>query len=142
LRQGWVFVVARIDPSAAQDGEDVVFEGLVAPLILRFHAEAPVYPLALTATAGHRTEILLYLLGEGKWESDGRLDLHYAGAAPSRVGLLDFEIEPEGFFDDVEGTFPLLCKFKGTLTPGEMREDLTFRLAEDDRPYRKWVVTW
>jgi hypothetical protein len=142
LRQGWVFVVARIDPSAAQGGEEVVSEGLVAPLILRFQAEAPVYPLALTATTGHPTQILLYLLGEDKWEDDGRLDLHYAGAAPSRAGLLDYEVEPEGFFDDAEGTFPVLCKFKGTLSPEEMREDLTFTLAKDYKPYRKWVVTW
>jgi hypothetical protein len=142
LRQRWVFVVARIDPSAGQGGEEVVSEGLVAPLILRFQAEAPVYPLALTATAGQPTQILLYLLGEGKWESDGRLDLHYAGEVPSSIRLLERDIEPEGFFDDVEGTFPVLCKFKGTLAPEEMREDLTFKVAEDDKPYRKRVVTW
>jgi hypothetical protein len=143
LRRGWVFVVANVDPSAAQAGSEAVHQGLVAPLILRFQAETPVYPLALTATAGHETQILLYLLGQGKWQNDGRLDLHYAGETPySLLRLLDDERRPEGFLAGAEETLPFLCKFKGTLLPEEMAEDLVFRLAKNDRPYRKRVIKW
>jgi hypothetical protein len=39
------------------------------------------YPLALTPTSGHETQVLLYVLSERKWQNDGRLDLHYAGRA-------------------------------------------------------------
>jgi hypothetical protein len=114
----------------------------VTCLIVRFEAEAPVYPLALTSTAGHETEILLYVLSEDKWQNDGRLELHYAGAGGlDSYGLIQ-EVEPEGFFAGTDLDLPLLCKFKGALTPKQMREDLTLTLAADRKPYRKHIIIW
>ena len=143
LRQDWSFVVARIDRRAAKDRGDVVSEGLVAPLILRFRTETPVYPLALTSTSGHDTQILLYVLAQGQWDSDGRLESQYAGAAAAHTTeALRAEVEPTGFFSDAELALPFLCKFKGTLTPEQMREDLRFARVGDDQPYRKHIVKW
>jgi hypothetical protein len=143
LRRGWCFVVARIDPSSKVDDQAVVSEGLVAPLIMRFRADAPIYPLALTAASGHSTQILLYVLGESKWRNDGRLALHYAGGGVYLGNeVLKKRVEPEGFFSRADMTPSYLCKFKGTLTPEQMREDLVFALAEDREPYRKHFVTW
>lgn len=142
LRRGWCFVVARIDAARGAEERQVASEGLVAPLIVRFAAETPVYPLALTSTAGHETEILLYLLSENKWQNDGRLELHYAGAGGLDTYGLTQNVEPEGFFFGTDLDLSFLCKFKGTLTPKQMREDLTLTLAADDKPYRKHLVIW
>ncbi len=150
LRQGWGFVVAKIDPGRATDERKIVSEGLVAPLIMRFQVEAPVYPLALTATSGHETQVLLYVLSEHKWQEGGRLELHYAGMTGK--GIFDevgrweegagSGVEPRGFFSGEERALPYLCKFKGTLTSEQMREDLTLMLAEDDDFYRKHIIIW
>jgi hypothetical protein len=143
LRRGWCFVVARIDPSSEADDQAVVSEGLVAPLIMRFQAEAPVYPLALTATSGHNTQILLYVLSDRKWQSDSRLALHYAsGGVYLGNYVLKAGVEPEEFLYDLEMDLGYLCKFKSTLTPEQMREDLVLASAKDTEPYRKHIIKW
>jgi hypothetical protein len=142
VRRGWCFVVARIDPSSGT-GEQGVSGGLAAPLIMRFPAEAPVYPLLLTSTSGHETQVQLYLLSEHKWQNAGRLRLYYARRTrlPRRDDLLS-DVEPAGFFSDADLALPYLCGYIRTLTPEQMREDLSFTLAEDDDPYPKRVVLW
>lgn len=52
------------------------------------------------------------------------------------------EVEPAGFFSGSDLALPYLCKFKGTLTPEQMREDLTLALAADSRSYRQRIITW
>jgi len=144
LRRGWCFVVARVDPTRSAD-DKILAEGLVAPLILRFQTVAPVYPLALTSTAGHDTQVLLYVLSENKWQNDGRLELEYAGEAHLR-GLEEVCREalpdmPAGCFA-YGGPLSFLCKFKGTLTPAQMGKDMVLVPAEDDEPYRKHITIW
>jgi hypothetical protein len=150
ITQGWCFVVAKIDPARAGEDQAVASEGLVAPLILRFPAGAPVYPLALTSTAGQETQILLYLLSEHKWQANGRLALQYAaptGRAAvdnlySRLEQAGAPAEPQGFFSGAERELTYLCKFKGTLAPDQMREDLILAPAENDRSYNRYDVIW
>jgi hypothetical protein len=145
LDRGWYFVVARIDPSRKADSQESASEGLVDPLIMRFQADAPVYPLALTSTSGHETQILLYVLSRSKWQNDGRLDLQFAGQAYLNRGTrnsLYGEVEPLGFFSGLDLALPYLCRFKGTLTPDQMQEDLTLTLAGNSRFYRKHIITW
>jgi hypothetical protein len=142
LQRGWRFVVARIDPSSGT-GEQAVSGGLAAPLIMRFQAQAPVYPLALTATSGHETQVLLYVLSDGKWQNDGRLALHYAGRTrlPQRENLVA-GVEPAAYFSRADLALPYLCRFGGTLTPEGMREDLVFTRAENNEPYPKRIFIW
>lgn len=35
-----------------------------------------------------------------------------------------------------------LCRFQGTLTPKQMREELVLTLAAGGRPYRKHIIAW
>lgn len=137
IDRGWVFVAAKIDPAADMSDRKAVAKGLAAPLLLRFSAKNPIYPLALTATGGHDTEILIYLLSDTPRTGDGRLELRFTGGAPQ--GWLPFErlLTDENteflFTDPAMGrtTTLRLSKFKGTLTPDQMRSDLEF--APDPR---------
>ena len=151
LRQGWYFAVARVDPTAARYKGRADKEGLVAPLILRFQADTPIYPLALTATAGQKTQVLLYLLSEGKWETGGRLGPYFSGPTNLQVFQWAEELEvaydrqptdPAGFFTETDAGLSYLCRFKGTLSPADMRKDLTFIPADSNDSYRKTVVRW
>jgi hypothetical protein len=148
VSRGWCFVVATIVPSAKEHPDEVAVEGLAAPLILRFPRKQPVYPLALTATGGYDTEILVYLAATQKMTCDERLKLRSAGERSE--GVLDHlvsQCEPQGFFAGklLARTSPrrlFVTKFKGSLTPAEMAEDLVFAPAADDAPYRERVFRW
>ena len=139
LRRDWSFVVAQVDPGRSTNETEIVSAGLVAPLILRFEADAPIYPLALTSITGHKTQILLYLFSRDKWTSNGRLELHYAARFETQPGR---HIVPSGFFTGRELSLPYLSKFKRTLNPEQMQDDLVFTRAEDDRTYRKRIFVW
>jgi hypothetical protein len=71
------------------------------------------------------------------------MTLRFAGKMPGQPLLrLEFETTPKGFFDPMKMEFPYLCKFKDTLTPDQMREDIVFTKAQDDEPYREHIVRW
>ena len=110
----WLFVAARLDAGAkgASGG------AMVPPLSLIFPTRTPVYPLALTATAGQPVEILLYVNAPWRADVGGRLPLLYAGNSGG------------GY----------LTKFRGVMTPDEMREDLAIRRAQSNSSYRKWQL--
>lgn len=147
VSNGWCFVVAIINPTAEQSEEEIVTEGLAAPLILRFQHPNPVYPLALTGTGGHETEILIYLAAAHKMVAGKNMTLRYAQPSllSSALRKLSAAAEPKDFFaaDDLDHpTRWWLCKFKDTLAPGQMRHDLIFQKADDEEPYREHIVKW
>jgi hypothetical protein len=144
VSQGWCFVVAVINPSNDQREQDIVAEGLAAPLILRFPIANPVYPVALTGTGGYETEILIYLASATKMICRERLTLRFAGPMHERnlERVLAGTTEPANFFDPKGMDYPYLCKFKDRLTPAQMNRDIVFALDEDEAPYREHIVKW
>lgn len=152
IDDGWCFVVATIKTASNEDEWDLRSEGLAAPLVLRFPYEKPVYPLRLTGTGGFDTEVLVYLATDAKMMCDDRLALRFAGATES-IGL-DLEtfsqrlrsdsilVEPEGFFKSGDMNCSYLCKFKATLTPAQMGQDLVFAPADDNSEFKEHLVEW
>jgi len=138
IRRGWCFVVARVKPDAELDAED----GLVDPLIMRFPVEQPVYPLALTGTGGHDTKVLLYILAQSKMTANGKMTLRHAGHSNLRSVRSYVVTEPPNFFDEKEIESYFLTKFRDTLSPSQMAEDIYFSPAPDDTPYRKTRISW
>lgn len=136
LRRGWVFVVATVRTGEIEREEILHdrFEGLPDPLVIRFASEAPVYPLALTGTLGAPTEIVLYVLGRGKYRCSPIMELKFAG-------LID-NIPDEFSFRPWEASLKYLSKFKGVLTASQMRQDLELEPAPDDAPFRERYVSW
>jgi hypothetical protein len=148
LDRGWCFVVARIDPAVNPRQVDATTHGLLAPLILRFPSPNPVYPVALTATGGHPTEILIYLVSSTPMTTASPLARKFSGELTPgnlRYGGPLYELgyaDPPGFFDDVQLDLRYLAKFKATLTPAEMARDLEFRPAPDAAPFRERRYRW
>jgi hypothetical protein len=169
VSRGWCFVVATIRPDVKKRSEKVGWSGLAAPLILRFPHETPIYPLALTGTGGYDTEVLIYLATRCKMSCNDRLKLRYAGQfrrwplrlllwhyyQPDPPNFFAFERTcidrpdwaPDSFADEEFPSpemmgYPYLCKFKDTLTPEEMAEDLVFTPAPDNTPYREHQIHW
>jgi hypothetical protein len=142
IHRGWCFVVAKINPASDTTKREAVFWDLIAPLILRFPTSTPVYPLALTATSNQNTEILLYVMAGKKVQTDERFELFYAGKTTQEPLNMLNSVEAKGFFSKQDLELPFLCKFKGTLTPAQMREDLKITFASDNEPYRQHIVKW
>jgi hypothetical protein len=143
VRRGWFFVAGKIDPSTSAGKVAATRGGLLDPLILRFPAQVPIYPLALTSTIGQDLELRLYVLASHKVAADSRLELVFAGDSKDILNVLDPSAEPKGLLlGNPERRAYILCKFKATLTPAQMKEDLTFGFAADNEPYRQHVYAW
>lgn len=144
--RGWCFVTAKIVPEAETDQEKIVSEAMVAPLILTFPTDKPVYPLALTANASDETELLIYTLSDNKLTCNDRLKLHHAKKTSADNLLMHLYMTEEANLDAVMDSLPdknmMLCKFKGTLTSVQMKEDLVFEPADDNIPYRDREIIW
>jgi len=144
--RGWCFVVAKVEPSVEAQQSQIVAEGMVAPVIMKFDTETPVYPLALTATTGAETEVLIYTLSDKKLTCGERLKLRFAGEAEAKSVLDPLltvgEVEKPSLFDDVPEKSMMLCKFKERLTPAEMKNDIEFEFGPDNDPYVERKVVW
>ena len=149
IKKGWCFVVAVVRAQSSPNTNASLSEGLANPLILRFPHDAPVYPLALTGTGGFDTEVLIYMIADHAMTAGDVLPLRYARSQDQSVpsALLNANcIDPPTFFDQDETTAlfknATICKFKGTLTPAQMSQDLVFQQAASDEPYREHLVIW
>ena len=157
IAKGWCFVAAKLNPTKEDGKDEIASEGLAAPLILRFPHKLPVYPVALTATGNHKTEILIYLVADTKMQCDNRLKLRFAGTMQRKLSAVPFRlisssatngtwrstgVTPMSFFkaDDLSPSY--ICKFKQNLTPNEMREDIVFAPAQDKADYREHKISW
>ncbi|NIV70051.1 MAG: DUF2330 domain-containing protein [Phycisphaerae bacterium] len=136
VKKGWCFVTAKVDKEVISSSEGAVSEGLVAPLIMRFDSNEAIYPMALTGTTGFDTEVLLYILSDHKMECGERLKLAFFGETSSPFGD---KYSPE-FFRDAKTKSWQMCKFKGILKPEKMKEDIVFKQAKDNEPFKE--IRW
>jgi hypothetical protein len=136
VKKGWCFVTAKVNKKVDSNSEVAISEGLAAPLILRFDSKKAIYPMALTGTTGVETEVLLYILADHKMKCGERLKLTFFGETTSPFKRTD----SSEFFRDIKTESWQMSKFKGTLSPDQMKEDIVFNQAKDDKPYRK--IRW
>ncbi len=155
INKGWCFVTATINPTHKDKKEhQIVSEGLAAPLILRFESEKPIYPMALTGTGGFDTEVLIYLATDQKMTCGSQITLRHAREYNLANGQfrwlytepnnknIKMPVQPKDFFTKDDFDLSYLCKFKATLTPDQMKEDIIFTPAPDNEPYREHIVEW
>jgi hypothetical protein len=51
-------------------------------------------------------------------------------------------IEPKDFFTGIDMNCGYMCKFRGKLSAAQMKDDLIFKKAPDNEPYRKRIIKW
>jgi hypothetical protein len=145
IDRDWCFVVAKVGPDQEIQYHELVSDGMVAPLILKFETQKTVYPLALTSTIGSETKVLLYTFSENKLSCDERLTLRYANEKKSTSFLVDLvsSAEPEtiGLSTDIPKDM-YLCKFKKKLKPEDMKTDLELKFARDNEPLKEKKIVW
>jgi hypothetical protein len=142
VAKGWCFATAKLRKEEAGKAK-LDPEGLAAPLVLAFPAKAPVYPLALTATAGGDTEIVLWIVAPHRVDG-GPLPARFAAPAhPLKWGdFLEYDEETPALLREPCWRQPWLTKLKGRLTPEQMGEDLGRPYAPADEEMRETVVVW
>jgi hypothetical protein len=143
INRKWCFVVAKVQPEPGIKESKITYGRMVAPLILKFTTEKAVYPLALTSTIGKETEILLYTLSDNKFDCNKRLKLRFVNKSRPDNLISNLLTKAEqgtiNFFKDLPQSM-ILCKFKDKLTPEQMKSDIIFESALDNKPYRETKV--
>ncbi len=125
VRAGWVFSVATLAPDQAQAGRP-------HPLLFEFSGKEPVYPLRLTGAGATKPlavevyffadqratcsqlETILCAPTRSSWSSHGYMPLGWPGRI-GHAGLRSFA-----------GKAKTITRLSGTLSPADMREDLSF----------------
>ena len=141
VRDGWVFVTARIGSDASHKSH-ISTEGLLDPLVMTFETEQPVYPLTLTGTGQQSTEIVLYVWAAHKMTTDERMKLAFAERLELKGGhdeLMMIRAQTNDAQDETPRT-NYLTKFRAKLLPEDMQEDLIFKQAPDDSNYRETMT--
>jgi len=133
IEQGWCFVVSKVRVSDALEHQ---VDGLIDPLVMRFASERPVYPLALTATQGKPTQVLVYVLSDRKMVCEGPLKLRYFQERTFPV------FQQETIFKPWEMDLTYLHRFRSRLSPDQMKEDAVFVPATNDEPVQEKVWRW
>ncbi len=146
INRKWCFVVAKVRPEPGTEQKQIISGRMVAPLILKFSTEKAVYPLALTSIIGKQTEILIYTLSDNKLDCDKRLKLRYAGHSGRPKDFISplltrAEQETIDFFSDIPESM-FFCKFKSKLSPEQMKQDIVFETATDNKPYNETKIVW
>ena len=145
IEKGWCFVTASVQPERAARPAESLSEGLVAPLVLQFPVESPVYPMALTSAGSSETEVLLYVVSDSPVSCDDRLKLFYSDAPGWGWGMAREAlrvVSPTGMCFSADKKWHFIAKLKGRMTAAQMREDIVFRHATDWKPFRAHVFTW
>ncbi len=106
LQRGWVFMAARLRPQPETN-----IEKLVHPLIFRFKAEKPVYPMRLTTAGNGPLEVELFVLGPQMatapgWRIERAALAEYPGDSsqgPTRVTVSPLQIRHPLFRECASG---------------------------------------
>lgn len=133
LDRGWVFATAKLSIEDAEAAEHRAH-----PLQFRFEADAPVYPMALTAVGNTEIELELFVFADGTAAGEGLRAACSLETQPDTrdaaglntwrmVGRRPITIAHPGLADIATG-LPDLTRLTGVLSPDEQRKDITLSI--------------
>ena len=134
LDKGWVFAAAKLSVHDASATEHIAH-----PLQFRFSAEAPVYPMALTAVGNGDIELELFVFARGSASGEGlrpscsletRLDTRNPGDTGTHALRRErpVTIAHPGLSDITQG-LGHVTRLVGTLTPAQQRSDIVIEIG-------------
>lgn len=132
ISEGWVFMATRVRP-----GANATLDVDVQPLWLSFQTERPVYPMRLTSLVTTPIDVLIYVLADHRMEIES-----YAGLDVDFAGELTLQPEPSetGDLGNLLTARPYyVTKFRNWYHVVQTENDIYFRRASDDTPYRRTV---
>lgn len=153
IRQKWCFLAARLN----RKGSEVLTPH---PLKVTFPAPGPIYPMRLTALAGSRTELHLYVVGQtpfshellqttlaDRFTTSTKPILAYSGsgvdanASKDCSSTLGVHIGHPAFLDLLAAGAWITC-LEGTLAPSDMDKDILLTQARPgSKPYQEILWT-
>ena len=98
----------------------------------------------LTGAATKETELLLYVQCKNKLDLKNKLPLKYAKQIKQKIlPLLFLEkvYHPERLHH-FDFDLPYMMKYKGILTPVQMKEDIIFTEAHDRKDHQEVIIKW
>jgi hypothetical protein len=132
VARSWYFVAMKIDPEAFDDWQmqDGYWYGRLTPVRLEFTADAPVYPLEISALSSSRSvEVVLYTVADAR--------LTFPGAATLYANRVT-----DGELQEIRAAHPsfgallhagdFVTKLRRNFAPDEMTEDLVLTSDGDD----------
>lgn len=139
VERGWLFVASRI---AADTAASLRVDELLQPLVLRFSTPEPVYPFALSATAGHPLDLVLYVHAAARAQHralshDGSLSDAYADSWQNDIAWADQrELQPDSAALHRPG---VLTRLSASLSAEAFAQDLILELDPGREPQRNTV---
>ena len=124
IESGWCFTAMRINPYSMETAGYQLSDGTIEPLRFTFKAECPLFPLRISSLNPGDTEVLVYVLGDKAYVSDGMQLENAETWEAAQIGalkgysVLASELEQDGGCE--------LTKLRRTFNPTEM-EDIYFK---------------
>lgn len=137
IEKGWVFTAMKIDSSAVSGSPDYYYGYNINPVIFRYSASAPIYPMHLASiNAEDSTELVVYVLSDGKMTFPGA-KIEYANRIDDKELEQINELYPA--FGGLIGQNRYLTKLKRTFSILEMESDIEITPAPDNKEFKNIV---
>jgi len=134
IQKGWFFTAMKIDSLAASGTPDYYYGYNVNPVIFRYSASAPIYPMHLASiNAEDSTDLVVYVLSDSKMTFPGA-KVEYANRIDDKEMEEIADLYPA--FGGLIGQNRYLTKLRRTFSIMEMESDIEITPAANDREFK------
>ena len=137
IQQSWVFTAMKIDSSSVSGMDDYYYGYNINPIIFRYSASAPTYPMHLASiNAEDSTDLIVYVLSDSKMTFPGA-KVEYA----NKIDDKELEEINKSYpaFGGLIGQNRYLTKLKRTFSIMEMESDVEITPAVDNNEFKDIV---
>jgi hypothetical protein len=134
IQKKWVFTAMKIDSSSISVSPDYYYGYNINPVIFRYSASAPIYPMHLASiNAEDSTDLVIYVLSDSKMTFPGA-KVEYANRIDDNELKEIDKLYPA--FGGLIGQNRYLTKLRRTFTIMEMESDIEITPADNNREFK------